>query len=414
MRAFPRPSRITILALCLAVAVAVILAIGCMRGLDAPARTSDQATEVPAPIASGDRSAASAPVGHESPVAAAIPEADTTPGTASPQPSPLAASTFSHMVEPLTARLFIVAQDVAPNAPTETGPPAAARSAPPSDRPEPASAQAAVAETAANPALPAAAPQPAAPAAPASIAEPAPDTSDAPVELAAMSQPRPHGPAKPDLKPEPAPENVAKSQPRTVLVVGDSFAVGIGMTMAESLRGAKDIRLDQKGKTSSGLDNVKFHNWGKTLEGLLAATRPDALVVMIGGNDAQNGPGTEAWADSYRQKAGGFLAIAAQKNVPVYWVSLPPMREAGLNARVKTTNAAMRAACESGPNCRFIDAWDLFSDDKGEFAAEKNLGGKNVKLRGKDGVHFTMAGYRLLSDRILEGFVPTMEISQKK
>ncbi|NDY58119.1 DUF459 domain-containing protein, partial [Desulfovibrio sulfodismutans] len=282
-------------------------------------------------------------------------------------------SPFSPLVEPLAARLFVIFPDVRP---TQTP---QAEATPPQ----------------ALAALP-----------------------DADAGRKAMSPTSPVPPPSLEKAAAPAPEPTAakasKTPGRTVLVVGDSFAVGIGMTLAESLRGATEIRLEQKGKTSSGLDNVKFHNWGQTLEDLLASARPDALVVMIGGNDAQNGPGTEVWADSYRQKAGDFLGIAAKKNVPVYWVALPPMRDAGLNARVKTANAAMRTACESGPNCQFIDAWNLFSDDKGEFAAEKNLGGKTVKLRGKDGVHFTMAGYRLLSDRVLDGVAQTLEISQKK
>ena len=382
MRALPRPSRITILAVCLAVAAAVILAIGCMRGLDAPARHPDQPEGALAPVAPAGQAAASESASR---VPADDPGAASVPAPGAVTPPDLDPSPFSHMVEPLAARLFFISSGAA----------AEQSRAEPGQDMDTASRPAAEAA----PAVLAALPEITAP--PRAAPKPGEATAPPKVETAAPG-------------PELTAATSAKAPGRTVLVVGDSFAVGIGMTMAESLRGAKEIRLEQKGKTSSGLDNVKFHNWEKTLEGLLASTRPDALVVMIGGNDAQNGPGTETWAASYRQKSEDFLGIAAKRNVPVYWVSLPPMREDGLNTRVKTTNAAMRAACESNPNCRFIDAWDLFSDDKGGFAAEKNLGGKTVKLRGKDGVHFTMAGYRLLSDRILDGFAPGLQTSQKK
>ncbi|QLA20170.1 DUF459 domain-containing protein [Desulfolutivibrio sulfoxidireducens] len=358
MRAPLRLSRITILA----AVIGLALVIGCMRAMNQP-----QARIVPA----GLESEAAPLAGY--PGAADTRQPDT---TSSPPTVPVAVepdpATFSHMVEPLTARLFTIPEDA--RTPTL-----------PADRPEPAATTvAALAPSAASPD----APRVPAPGAPVSPAPAAPDTA--------------------------ATGKTVKGPTRTVLVVGDSFAVGIGMTLAESLKPAKDVRLDQKGKTSSGLDNTKFHNWGKTLEGLLQSARPDALVVMVGGNDANNGPGTEVWAESYRHKASDFLSIAAKKGVPVYWVALPPMREEGLNARVKTTNAAMRAACESGGGCRFIDAWDLFTDEKGNFAAEKNIGGKTVKLRAKDGVHFTMAGYRLLSDRILAGFAPNLEVSLNK
>jgi len=381
MRALPRPSRITILAVCLAAALAIILVIGCMRGLDTSPRQPGQ-SEAPRPVAPAGQPDA------PKPDAQAAPE-KSGPTLASDGPPALDPSPFSHMVEPLAARLFVIFPDVRPTQTPQAG-------ATPS-QPQSGPGQ--------TPDMPAASPKTLA-------ALPDADAGRKAAPASSVPAPSPGKTASPG--PEPTAGKVSKTLGRTVLVVGDSFAVGIGMTLADSLRGAAEIRLEQKGKTSSGLDNVKFHNWGKTLDELLATARPDALVVMIGGNDAQNGPGTEVWADSYRQKAGDFLGIAARKNVPVYWVALPPMRDTGLNARVKTTNAAMRAACESGPNCRFIDAWDLFSDDKGEFAAEKNLGGKTVKLRGKDGVHFTMAGYRLLSDRVLDGFAPNLEISQKK
>ncbi len=360
MRARLRLSRITILA----AVVGLALVIGCMRAMHQP-------------------SLQAAPGGLESaaPQAAGLQPEPASPPETAPVASEPDGATFSRMVEPLTARLFTIPEN-------------ARTPALPADRPEPAAA--------------AVAPKPQAPS-PADMAALAPAASPPAVSRHSL----PETPASPT----PAPTSAGTQAPhptKTVLVVGDSFAVGIGMTLAESLKPAKDVRLDQKGKTSSGLDNTRFHDWGKALEGLLQTARPDALVVMVGGNDAHNGPGTEVWAESYRHKASDFLGIAAKKRVPVYWVGLPPMRDAGLNARVKTANAAMRAACESGGGCRFIDAWDLFTDEKGDFAAEKTIGGKVVKLRAKDGVHFTMAGYRLLSDRILAGFAPNLELSLNK
>ncbi len=368
MRAPLRLSRITILA----AVVGLALVIGCMRAMNQPAGQAEPA---------GQAAAATPPTADAAPeVSPGAPESVSSPAPSAETAAPDGA-TFSHMVEPLTARLFTIPENA--RTPVLTA-----------DRLEPAAT--AVAQK----------PQPAPPADMAALAP-------------ATTQPAGLRPQVPEAPPSPAPapapaETQAPSPAKTVLVVGDSFAVGIGMTLAETLKPAKDVRLDQKGKTSSGLDNSKFHNWGKTLEGLLQGARPAALVVMVGGNDANNGPGTEIWAESYRHKAADFLGIAAKKGVPVFWVALPPMRDEDLNARVKTTNAAMRAACESGGNCRFIDAWDLFTDEKGRFAAEKTIDGKVVKLRAKDGVHFTMAGYRLLSDRILAGFAPNLELSLKK
>ncbi|MFP5257618.1 MAG: GDSL-type esterase/lipase family protein [Acidobacteriota bacterium] len=191
--------------------------------------------------------------------------------------------------------------------------------------------------------------------------------------------------------------------PKKVLIVGDSFAVGLGMTMEQSLRPRGPVTLASRGKVSSGLNTPKFYDWEKALGDFLVAEKPDALVVMLGGNDAKNGKGTPEWSQDFQAKAARFLSIAAGHGVSVVWVGLPPMREKTFSQKAWTANEAMRAACGTAKDCRFIDSWDLFADNSGNFSAKKPLGGKAVSLRGKDGVHFSVAGCRLLTDRIATG-----------
>lgn len=192
-----------------------------------------------------------------------------------------------------------------------------------------------------------------------------------------------------------------KNAPRKILLVGDSFAVGLGLTLPQSLGQASPIALSSRGKVSSGLNSPHFYDWEQALTEFLNTEKPDALVVMLGGNDAKNGRGTPQWADDFTAKAKRFLDIAGAHGVKIYWVGLPPMREKAYSQRAWTTNEAMRAACGRAASCRFIDSWDLFADASGRFCAKKSISGKAVSLRGKDGVHFTTAGSRLLTDRIV-------------
>lgn len=191
--------------------------------------------------------------------------------------------------------------------------------------------------------------------------------------------------------------------PQKVLIVGDSFAAGLGLTMEQSLKAAGPVALANKAKISTGLNSPQFYDWEKALAEFLDAEKPDALLVMLGGNDAKNGRGTPQWSQDFEAKAKRFLDIAAKHKAKVYWVGLPPMREKAYSQRAWTANEAMRAACATAPSCRFIDSWDLFSDKSGNFCAKKAVAGKAVALRGKDGVHFTTAGCRLLTDRIATG-----------
>ncbi|WP_428569901.1 MAG: GDSL-type esterase/lipase family protein [Solidesulfovibrio sp. DCME] len=199
----------------------------------------------------------------------------------------------------------------------------------------------------------------------------------------------------------PGPAADAATRPRKILLVGDSFAVGLGLTLPQSMGRPGDVALLPRGKVSSGLNSPQFYDWEKALAEFLEAEKPDALVVMLGGNDAKNGRGTPQWAQDFTAKAGRFLDIAGRHGVRVYWVGLPPMREKAFSQRAWTTNEAMRAACTGAPSCRFIESWDLFADTSGRFCAKKTVSGKAISLRGKDGVHFTTAGCRLLTDRIV-------------
>jgi hypothetical protein len=191
--------------------------------------------------------------------------------------------------------------------------------------------------------------------------------------------------------------------PQKILIVGDSFAVGLGLTLEQSLKPAGTVALASHGKVSSGLNSPRFYDWEKALAEFITAEKPDVLVVMLGGNDAKNGQGTPQWTQDFQAKAKRFLDIAGNHGVKVYWVGLPPMREKSFSQRAWTANTAMRAACAAAPTCRFIDSWDLFADASGNFCAKKSVSGKAVSLRGKDGVHFSAAGCRLLTDRIATG-----------
>jgi len=192
-------------------------------------------------------------------------------------------------------------------------------------------------------------------------------------------------------------------KPQKIMIVGDSFAVGLGITMGQSLRAQKGVALSSRGKVSSGLNSPRFYDWEKALNDFLAAERPQNLVVMLGGNDAKNGPGTPEWGQDYAAKAKRLLDIAAAYGAKVFWVGLPPMREKAFSQRAWVANQAVRSACLAAKDCRFIDSWDLFADAAGNFCAKKPVGGKNKALRGKDGVHFTPTGCKLLTDRIASG-----------
>jgi uncharacterized protein len=224
-------------------------------------------------------------------------------------------------------------------------------------------------------------------------------------------------PRKPEPEPaKPVPPPAVASVPApvipsiipasSVLVVGDSFAVGVGMSMGQELKGM-GVALQARGKVSSGLNSPKFYNWERELQNFIQQDNPDVIVAMISGNDAHNGSGSEPWRQSYVEKARSFAKVALSAGVPLYMVGLPPMGKDGYSDRAKALNHSLEAACNVLPGCHYVDAWDLFSSGDGHFTRTKRFGEKDLTLRAKDGVHFTMTGYRLLSRHILDKIAKT-------
>ncbi|EKO37599.1 MAG: hypothetical protein B193_3722 [Solidesulfovibrio magneticus str. Maddingley MBC34] len=195
-----------------------------------------------------------------------------------------------------------------------------------------------------------------------------------------------------------------------VAVVGDSLAVGVGMTMEQRLAKAGGPGCLPMGKVSTGLISKKY-DWEKALAETLASRPVSAVVVVLGGNDANNaiagkGAGTPEWQEAYTAKVEHFLAIAAKAGVQVMWVGLPAMKDPAYGKRVAAVNAAARAGCAKTSGCRYLEPGDIFTDASGNYVQAKDIGGKTVSLRAGDGVHMTMTGYDLLCRRVLDVLGP--------
>ncbi len=146
---------------------------------------------------------------------------------------------------------------------------------------------------------------------------------------------------------------------------------------------------------STGLINKKFFDWEKKLSELVAKEKLAAVVVVMGGNDANNAiggkqPGSPQWAEAYRAKARAFCASPRRRG-QVVWVGLPAMRDAAYNARVAAANAAAKEACAAVGGCA---TWRPrpFSPTPRATTSSQGHRRKHVSLRAKDGVHMTMTG----------------------
>ena len=207
----------------------------------------------------------------------------------------------------------------------------------------------------------------------------------------------PSAPPKKIIPPTRPPKSIS-----TILVVGDSISVGLGMAIAAEAKDRPGLRVLSKGKESSGLNSPRFYNWNKHLEQFIKSGRPDVVVVSIGGNDAHNGSGSAKWAEKWSTRLKNFLHIALDKGLPVYLVELPPMKKPDFNRKVKKANKVMRDVCSTLPDCTFVETWPLVAAGGKSYVKGKKVNGRYVTLRTRDGAHFTFTGYRVLGREILD------------
>ncbi|MCW2315929.1 hypothetical protein M2322_001473 [Rhodoblastus acidophilus] len=189
-----------------------------------------------------------------------------------------------------------------------------------------------------------------------------------------------------------------------VAVIGDSEASRLAEGLDDAFADDPRVAVIDKAKDDSGLVRNDFYDWRKEVAALLdGPDHFDLVVIQIGVNDNQKlrldadhqlEPLSKAFNEVYAQRVDEIAAAFRDKNIPLVWVGLPIMHSPGLsNAALVFNEIAKQHATAAGAH--YVDLWDAFSDVNSAYKASgPDINGAIVRLRGPDGVHFTLAGAR--------------------
>ncbi len=270
-------------------------------------------------------------------------------------------------------------------------------------------------------------------------------------------QPKPRAPVQQqDSTVAPAPKKAEVPPTVRILVLGDSMADWLAYGLEEQLVETPEIGIVRKHRAYSGLiryDQKNEIDWPKMARDLIAAEKPQAVIVLVGLHDRQDirekpqpkpqpqkpaasaqpaqsgaaqqkpeasndddetpnvaspeaqkvrpaGPvefRTEAWEEAYGGKIDEMIAAVRSANVPVLWVGVPAVRGAKSTADLQYLNDIIRPRVEKA-GFIFVNVWDGFVDDRGNFMQRgPDETGQIRVLRTQDGVHFTRFGARKLA-----------------
>jgi hypothetical protein len=188
------------------------------------------------------------------------------------------------------------------------------------------------------------------------------------------------------------------ADPVDVLVTGDSQAEFIGQLVTDELP-ADLFDVEVVPRNSTGLTNPQFFNWELNAEQEMAARDPDAVIMVLGGNDGLNlligdelyTPSDPEWELEYARRAAVVMReLASNGERPVYWVPPPTARDTEQNAIYETQNHAVEAAARAVPGTRYVDIFDTINN--GRYSDELEIDGQRVLARQADGIHFTREG----------------------
>ncbi|MFL6971345.1 MAG: DUF459 domain-containing protein [Xanthobacteraceae bacterium] len=106
---------------------------------------------------------------------------------------------------------------------------------------------------------------------------------------------------------------------------------------------------------------------------------------------------SDKWAELYAKRIDQLITVLKTKNVPILWVGLPPIRGTRSQRDMAYLNDRFKARAERA-GFIYVDIWDGFVDDDGDYASYgPDVGGQVRRLRTSDGMYFTQAGARKLA-----------------
>jgi uncharacterized protein len=205
------------------------------------------------------------------------------------------------------------------------------------------------------------------------------------------------------------------TSPVDVFVTGDSQALFIGELLTDELPDEL-FHVEVSPRNSTGLTNPEFFNWEINAQQEIDARRPDAVVMVMGGNDGFNvigedgelyGPQDPEWQTEYARRAAVVMReLGSNGKRPVYWLPPPTARDPGFDAIYQSQNRAVEQAAAAVPGARYVDIYNTINN--GRYSDELKIDGRRVLARQSDGVHFSREGAivptRLLLETMAEDY----------
>ncbi|MBO0902426.1 DUF459 domain-containing protein [Jiella sp. MQZ13P-4] len=204
------------------------------------------------------------------------------------------------------------------------------------------------------------------------------------------------------------PQEAPKPRDFRIAVLGDSLGEGVYSGLAQLVRGEPNIAVKKYARVNTGIARSDRYDWPEAVDEL-AENPMDAALLVFGANDLQtireSGKAyyykQAAWEEKYRKRVAHIVKAFTDRGIKVYWLSLPITRKNRFQKDYAYLNEIFKEEAEAN-GATFIDAWNAFADENGDYSATFTVDGKSTIIRASDGVHFTPAGYQVYAGLALD------------
>lgn len=202
-----------------------------------------------------------------------------------------------------------------------------------------------------------------------------------------------------------------------ITVIGDSLAANLHLGITRQLRGHQNVILSKTIRGNASLVRYERYDILAGIQAQLAQTTPKIAVIMTGIHDRQRfSPrafkgskpakppvfSSVVWQEAYSARIDAMLKQLRRRNVAIYWVGLPIVRDRAHAQDNAYLNDIFRERLQIAGG-KFIDIWEAFASENGAYTRlGPDLKGGNRRLRTKDGVHFTSAGAQKLAHFVVK------------
>jgi len=188
---------------------------------------------------------------------------------------------------------------------------------------------------------------------------------------------------------------LSHEDPLRLWIGGDSLAGGIGPVIGQYAEDSGVVRALVDFKVSSGLA-ARVRDWPDYATDLLEEFDPEAIVFMIGANDANivSNDRTQ-WEPGYREKVQEMmdLLVGGDLHRTVFWIGSPPMRLEDREEGIVELNRIFKEEALLRPDVIYVDAYSMFEGPEGGYSSSIIIPGRGrVYVRVSDGVHFNGNG----------------------